>query len=205
MRQSFNYFRCLLASHSLHTLRIWSCPVQSKHSSELLLSIQPWWEKFSCDEKCRSASSTVMQKWLSLQRTLQLKEVKNIQAKWVHLGNLAYTVAWCKCTMMHHSEDCTDGASSWTVGACRLHQSVTGVSGSVVWGGLHKRGRGDCISSDILSGHTLTVDMHLYPVSPHYLWGSCHFWLVNEALQVTGLGVTLPHMYKCVSGSVTRF
>lgn len=56
-----------------------------------------------------------------------VKEVKNIQAKWVHLGNLAYTVAWCKCTMMHHSEDCTDGASSWTVGACRLHQSVTGV------------------------------------------------------------------------------
>lgn len=39
----------------------------------------------------------------------------------------------------------------------------------VVWGGLAQRGRGDCISSDILSGHTHTVDTHLYPVSLHYL------------------------------------
>lgn len=123
-----------------------------------------------------------------------VKEVKNIQAKWVHLGNLAYTVAWCKCTMMHHSEDCTDGASSWTVGACRLHQSVTGVSGGV-GGGLAQRGRGDCISSDILSGHTHTVDTHLYPVSLHYLWGSCHFWLVNAG---DGSGChTSPYVQMC--------
>lgn len=71
-------------------------------------------------------------------RELFSKRGEKYSGEWVHLGNLAYTVAWCKCTMMHHSEDCTDGASSWTVGVCRLHQSVTGVSGSVVWGGLHK-------------------------------------------------------------------
>lgn len=205
MRQSFNYFRCLLASHSLHTLRIWSCPVQRANIPLSFCSV------FSHDEKNSAVMKNVDRhhpQWCRNDdpcRELFSKRGEKYSGEWVHLGNLAYTVAWCKCTMMHHSEDCTDGASSWTVGACRLHQSVTGVSGSVVWGGLAQRGRGDCISSDILSGHTLTVDIHLYPVSPHYLWGSCHFWLVNEALQVTGLGVTLPHMYKCVSGSVTRF
>lgn len=138
VRQSFNYFRCLLASHSLHTLRIWSCPVQRANIPLSFCSV------FSHDEKNSAVMKNVDRhhpQWCRNDdpcRELFSKRGEKYSGEWVHLGNLAYTVAWCKCTMMHHSEDCTDGASSWTVGACRLHQSVTGVSGSVVWGGLHK-------------------------------------------------------------------
>lgn len=76
----FQLFQMLVSKSQLaHSEDMKLSCAESKHSSELLLSIQPWWEKFSCDEKCRSASSSDAEMMIPAENS-SVKEVKNIQA-----------------------------------------------------------------------------------------------------------------------------